>query len=425
MGGSETDETLVRPVRTFGRCPLTRKCHSNDCIQMPIQMVSQGRNCHLAYTHTHRCLFTALDLLEKLLRFDPAERMSVAQALKHPYLAPYHDETDEPDCPSVFDKWEEVEGTHTLEEFKQIIQKEVAEFRKEVRTVEEWEVQPEETSKIDAIAEDEEDADSTIQSPEELDPPASAVEKGTATPDRSQNASLQGTPRASASYGHSTPSPAKRVFEKTATTTPNMAISPRAVSGENSRAPGSSQPPSSSTLRTGRRRSSVGLTDPFTRRPVSMFGLGLGMSGMTALDGSMGVPAAGGAVGEGPGISASLPRGHGTRASISGDMEYRFSKSRTSSTSSAVRPLVRTLSSLSMADLPLIHHQNTADPPPMSVSPADAPPSEVCKDCLSPRSVLMRSFVLQAPLTFGKGSRPATSRHNSRETEQPFPTGTL
>jgi mitogen-activated protein kinase 7 len=325
-------------------------------------------------------LFTALDLLEKLLRFDPAERISVAQALKHPYLAPYHDETDEPDCPSVFDKWEEVEGTHTLEEFKQIIQKEVAEFRKEVRTVEEWEAQPDDVSKVDSIAEVEEDGDSTLQSPEELeDLPATAAENGTSTPDRSRNASLQGTPRASVSLGHSTPSPAKRALERTGTT-PNMAISPQTASCDNSRAPGSSQPPSSSTLRTGRRRSSVGLTDPFTRRPTSMFGLGLGMSGMTALDGSMGVPAAGGAVGEGPGISASLPRGHGTRASISGDMEHRFSKSRTSSTSSAVRPLVRTLSSLSMADLPLIHHQNTADPPPMSVSPADAPPSEVCRD---------------------------------------------
>jgi hypothetical protein len=327
----------------------------------------------------HQFVSIALDLLEKLLRFDPAERISVAEALKHPYLAPYHDETDEPDCSSVFDKWEEVEGAHTLDEFKQFIQKEVAEFRKEVRTVEEWEVQPDDTGKVDAISEGEEDAESSTESAEDLEiPPGISSETGTSTPDRSRNASLQGTPRASISVGHSTPSPAKRVFERPVTTTPNMAISPSTVSGDNSRAPGSSQPPSSSSMRTGRRRSSGGVTDPFTRRPVSMFGLGLGMSGMTALDGSIGIPAAGGAVGEGPGISASLPRGHGTRASISGDMEHRFSKSRTSSTSSAVRPLVRTLSSLSMADLPLIHHQNTADPPPMSVSPADAPPSEVC-----------------------------------------------
>lgn len=296
-------------------------------------------------------------------------------------MAPYHDETDEPDCPTVFDKWEEVEGTHTLEDFKQIIRNEVEEFRKEVRTVEEWEGQSDsEVRRPDAISEEDvnteevEATDSPTRTGEWEEQAVHEEPSATSTPAGSGNASLEGTPRGSISHGQASSSPAKRVLDKAASSTPKMAISPRS-DGDRGRSVGSSQPPSSSTSRNGRRRSSAGLTDPFTRRPVSMFGLGLGMSGMTALDGS--IPVAGGAAGEGPGISASLPRSHGKRASISGDLEHRFSKSRTSSTSSAVRPLVRTLSSLSMADLPLIHHQNTADPPPMSVSPADAPPSEV------------------------------------------------
>ena len=37
----------------------------------------------------------ALDLLEKLLKFDPATRITVEQALAHSYLAAYHDEEDE------------------------------------------------------------------------------------------------------------------------------------------------------------------------------------------------------------------------------------------------------------------------------------------------------------------------------------------
>jgi mitogen-activated protein kinase 1/3 len=38
----------------------------------------------------------ALDMLEKLLVFNPIKRVSVEEALEHPYLKPYHDSADEP-----------------------------------------------------------------------------------------------------------------------------------------------------------------------------------------------------------------------------------------------------------------------------------------------------------------------------------------
>ena len=45
----------------------------------------------------------ALDLLEKMLVFDPRTRINATDALAHEYLAPYHDPTDEPSAAEVFD----------------------------------------------------------------------------------------------------------------------------------------------------------------------------------------------------------------------------------------------------------------------------------------------------------------------------------
>lgn len=44
----------------------------------------------------------ALDLLGKMLVFNPRERITVEQALKHPYLNKYHDPDDEPICIPAF-----------------------------------------------------------------------------------------------------------------------------------------------------------------------------------------------------------------------------------------------------------------------------------------------------------------------------------
>jgi mitogen-activated protein kinase 1/3 len=43
----------------------------------------------------------ACDLLTKLLTFDPEKRLSVVNALQHPYLEELHYEDDEPVCDSL------------------------------------------------------------------------------------------------------------------------------------------------------------------------------------------------------------------------------------------------------------------------------------------------------------------------------------
>ena len=57
----------------------------------------------------------ALDLLNKMLAFDPTSRISVEEALEHRYLQIWHDASDEPVCPTKFDfAFEVVEDVPTM-----------------------------------------------------------------------------------------------------------------------------------------------------------------------------------------------------------------------------------------------------------------------------------------------------------------------
>ena len=46
---------------------------------------------------------TAIDLLEKMLVFDPRKRINATESLAHEYVSPYHDPTDEPEAAEKFD----------------------------------------------------------------------------------------------------------------------------------------------------------------------------------------------------------------------------------------------------------------------------------------------------------------------------------
>lgn len=61
----------------------------------------------------------AIDLLERLLTFDPSRRITVEEALVHPYLEAYHDPNDEPTHPRLFDF--SFEAIEDVEQMKSII----------------------------------------------------------------------------------------------------------------------------------------------------------------------------------------------------------------------------------------------------------------------------------------------------------------
>ncbi|CAG8546755.1 4949_t:CDS:10 [Acaulospora colombiana] len=73
----------------------------------------------------------ALDLLERLLTFDPAQRITVEEALEHPYLAVWHDPNDEPTCSEPFDF--SFESVDDPDQMRVMIAQEVSTFRALVR----------------------------------------------------------------------------------------------------------------------------------------------------------------------------------------------------------------------------------------------------------------------------------------------------
>jgi len=75
----------------------------------------------------------ALDLMEQMLQFNPARRITVEQALEHPYFKSLHNAKKEVDCKAVFDfDFEKVKMTRQL--LRDYMWDEIFHFRPQLKT---------------------------------------------------------------------------------------------------------------------------------------------------------------------------------------------------------------------------------------------------------------------------------------------------
>lgn len=70
---------------------IIRQCKLND-------MLMQRVNFRNMYPDASP---KSIDLMERMLQFDPRKRITVEEALQHPYLAQLHDPASEPSAPSM------------------------------------------------------------------------------------------------------------------------------------------------------------------------------------------------------------------------------------------------------------------------------------------------------------------------------------
>ncbi len=73
-----------------------------------------------------------IDLIRRMLVFNPARRITVQEALQHPYFAGLHDPTDEPACGRPFD-FSYNSDRLSCEAIRQLLLAEVLHFHPEVR----------------------------------------------------------------------------------------------------------------------------------------------------------------------------------------------------------------------------------------------------------------------------------------------------
>ncbi|RLM96119.1 hypothetical protein BBO99_00004536 [Phytophthora kernoviae] len=102
----------------------------------------------------------ALDLIKQCFWFDPSKRISCIDALKHPYVAQFHNEKDEPSAPAPLQIVVDDNTKYSAADYRDRLYREIIKKKKEVRR------------KADSVEEKDEDKGDLVKSLPGLDPAA-------------------------------------------------------------------------------------------------------------------------------------------------------------------------------------------------------------------------------------------------------------
>ena len=72
----------------------------------------------------------AADLLDNLLEFNPEKRYTAEEALRHPYLAQFHNPADEPSCDHIITIPVDDNSKYTIQEYRERLYFEIVKRKK-------------------------------------------------------------------------------------------------------------------------------------------------------------------------------------------------------------------------------------------------------------------------------------------------------
>merc|ERR1712138_181037 len=75
----------------------------------------------------------ALDLLRRLLQFNPMKRISAEAALSHPYVSQFHNPDDEPGCDREISIPIDDNTKYTINDYRETLYIEIVRKKKEIR----------------------------------------------------------------------------------------------------------------------------------------------------------------------------------------------------------------------------------------------------------------------------------------------------